>query len=299
MLDFQHLDDRSELVQIFYGNMTTAIGLNQVWVKPRGIITVNILALGQGGNGTVGSVGATATGGVGGGSGGQSYLTIPARLIPDILYIGAGAGGTGTAVATIIAARAHGATAASIPLVQDTYLIANGAIGNAVTAGGLATVASCLLSGRGIAAFLGGFSGGNGGAVTPTAGTAVGAITTGLMVSGGGGGGGMSAAASTAGGAGFTTALQTGYAGATGGAAGTSGVAGGNGQNAINDITRMVFGGGAGGGSGFPTATASAGGSGGAGGYGCGGGGGGGAVTGQAAGAAGKGGQGLVIITCW
>ena len=304
MLDFSNIPTKGAAdVQTFIGNMTTVTGTTQVWTKPRGISMVHILCLGQGGKGNNATAGATSAGGVGGGSGAQSILLIPARLVPDILYVGAGAGGTGAAVASIVAARPCGATYNSIPLPQDTFLVAGGAIGNAGTAGAVGTIATAILSGRGWATFIAGIAGGALGAATGAAGGAVGANATGLMVSGGGGGGGMSAAAAFAGGAAFTTALPTGYVGhGTGGIAGTSGVAGGNGSSGaqITDQNNgWVLSGGGGGGTGFPTATASAGGNGGTGGFGCGGGGGGGAVTGQTAGVGGFGGAGLVIITSW
>ena len=303
MLDFTDTPSAGNaIVQTFIGNMRTVTGTTMTWTKPRGISMVHILALGQGGNGVGSTAGATSAGGAGGGSGGQSQLLIPARMLPDILYIGAGAGGAGTAIATIVAARPHGATYNSIPLAQDTYLIAGGAIGNAATAGAVGTIATAILSGKGIANFLAGLAGGAGGAATGAAGVATAANTTGLMVSGGGGGGGMSAAAAFAGGAAFTTALPTGYVGhSTAGAAGTSGVAGNPGNNGAQFLanTGWVLSAGGGGGTSFPVATISACGNGGAGGYGCGGGGAGGAITATAAGVGGLGGAGLVIITAW
>ena len=306
MLDFSHTPAAGNAnVQMFIGNQTTVTGATQIWTKPRGVSRVHILALGQGGNGVNSVVGATSAGGAGGGSGGQSQLLIPARFLPDVLYIAAGAGGAGTAVATIVAARPCGATYNSIPLAQDTFLIAGGAIGNAATAGAVGTVATAILSGKGWAQFLAGIAGGAGGAATGAAGTAVAANTTGLMVSGGGGGGGMSAAAAFAGGAAFTTALPTGFVGhGTGGAAGTSGVKGGVGSHGANfvmtgNIGGLILSGGGGGGTSFPVATISAPGDGGNGGYGCGGGGAGGAITGTTAGIGGRGGPGLVIIHAW
>jgi hypothetical protein len=302
MLDFSHIPKGyagAADQQIFIGTNTSIVGASQQWLKPRGISMIQILCLGQGGNGGAGAIGATALGGTGGGSGAQSALLIPAAFIPDVLYIQAGAGGAGTAIASIVATRPHGATAASIPLPQDTFLIAGGAIGNAVTAGAVGTIATAILSGKGMATFLAGIAGGAAGAITGTAGAAVAANTTGLLVSGGGGGGGMSAAAAAAGGAAFTTAMTSGYTGAGGGTAGASAVNGGQGNNGVVDLSRLVFGGGGGGGAGFPAVTVSAPGTGGGGGFGCGGGGGGGGVTGQTIAVGGRGGAGLVIVNCW
>ena len=108
MLDLRHTPSAyagAAGQQIFIGTMTTATTLSQTWVKPRGISMVSMLILGQGGKGANSVVGATSAGGAGGGSGAQSHLIIPASSLPDILYVGAGSGGGGTAVATIVAAR--------------------------------------------------------------------------------------------------------------------------------------------------------------------------------------------------
>ena len=145
MLDFSHIPTATKGdVQYFIGNATTVTGCTQTWVKPRGINMVHILALGQGGNGVTATLGATSAGGAGGGSGAQSQLLIPASSLPDVLYIAGGAGGAGTAVATIVSSRPNGATYNSIPLAQDTFLIAGGAIGNAATAGAVGTIATAI-----------------------------------------------------------------------------------------------------------------------------------------------------------
>jgi hypothetical protein len=302
MLDFSHIPtpfggatDR----QVFIGTMSTATGLSQTWVKPRGVSMVHILMLGAGGKGAAATAGATSAGGAGGGSGAQSSLLIPAHCLPDICFVGGGSGGSGTAVNSFFAARPHGATAASPPVASDIFLIAGGAIGNAVTVGATGTAATAILSGHGQAVFLAGIAGGAAGAATGAVGATVAAQTTGLFVSGGGGGAGMSAAAAFAGGP-STTSFPSFLPTSLGGTAGTSGVAGGAGQSGISLMDgRFMFSGGGGGGTGFPVATASAGGNGGSGGYGCGGGGGGGAVTGQVAGLGGAGGSALIIVTAW
>lgn len=119
MLDFSHIPTRGSAdIQTFIGYQRTITGGSQQWVKPRGISMVHILCLGQGGNGASATAGATSAGGAGGGSGAQSSLLIPARMLPDILYVSGGAGGAGTAVASIVAARPFGATYNSIPLAS-------------------------------------------------------------------------------------------------------------------------------------------------------------------------------------
>lgn len=288
--------------QIFVGNMRVVGPCVASWTKPRGVTMVHILCIGQGGGGAIGVTGATAAGGVGGGSGGQSSLIINAAFLPQTLFILAGAGGTGTAIQSLVAVKPNGATAASIPLATDTVLGAIGAAGLSAIAGAANSAPNCVLSGLGVATFLAGVNGGAAGAVTPTAGGSPAAVTTGLIVQGGGGGGGMSAAATANGGApvtSFPSWLLTTPLGA-GGSSGVDGGKGGDGMaQFFNQAAPLCFNGGGGGGSGFPTATTSNGGNGGNGAYGCGGGGGGGAVTGKTAGLAGKGGAGLVIITCW
>lgn len=304
MLDFGNIPSYTPYdQQIFVGNVRNAsASAMATWTKPRGVTFIHILCIGQGGDGTAGAVGATALGGVGGGSGGQSSLLINAALLPQILYVSAGAGGANQNSTTWVSVRPHGATAASIPVASDLVMLANGAQGTVVTGAPAAAASGCILSGLGVAAFLAGVNGGAAGAVTPTAGGSPAAVTTGLIVQGGGGGGGMSAAATAAGGApvtSFPSWLLTTPAGA-GGSSGVDGGKGGDGMaQFFNQAAPLCFNGGGGGGSGFPTATTSNGGNGGNGAYGCGGGGGGGAVTGKTAGTAGKGGPGIVIITCW
>ena len=64
MLDFSHIPDQLTYDrQVFIGNMKTAAGLTQTWVKPRGISMVYIFMLGQGGNGAAGAVATPLSGG--------------------------------------------------------------------------------------------------------------------------------------------------------------------------------------------------------------------------------------------
>ena len=295
MLDIFHDVKTLENSWIFQGTASAARASNAMWTKPRGIKMVHILCAGHGGIGVTATAGATSAGGAGGGSGGQTHVLIPAAFLPDVLYVAAG-NGTVANIATWVSVRPCAAYNA-IPAASDLLCYANGA--NGTTAGAVATSSAAILMGKGVFQALAGIAGGTAGAATPTAGGAVGANTSGLMLSGGGGGGGMSAAATTAGGAAATTAPPNPYPIPQGGAGGSSGVDGGRGQNGYVDWNSMIFTGGGGGGSGFPTATTSNSGGGGDGAPGCGGGGGGGVITGKTAGAGGKGGPGFVIITCW
>ena len=72
------------------------------WVKPRGVSMVYITCIGSGSGGGGGMTGATATvrgGGGGGASGAIARLIIPARFLPDTLYLQVGVGGAGGAAA--------------------------------------------------------------------------------------------------------------------------------------------------------------------------------------------------------
>lgn len=302
MLDLGHLPTAApQDVKWFVGQSRQLEAATFTWTKPRGVTMIQILAIGQGGDGVTGNTGASATGGAGGGSGGQSIITIPASFLPQVLYIGGGAGGSGTAVHSFVSVKPNGATANSQPVASDMILRALGAIGLANTAANAETAAGCILSGLGIARFIAGDTGGNGGSTAGSNGSNSSAPTTGIVVRSGAGGGGMSATVAGDGGTDIS-AFPTFLPNTKLGSKGTSGVDGGKGGNGVYIVSSdapLCFNGGGGGGAGFPTATTSNGGNGGAGGYGCGGGGGGGAVTGKTAGVGGKGGPGLVIITCW
>jgi len=299
MLDLSHIPQRwagAYDQQVFPGSLTTATTLNQVWTKPRGIQMVQILCIGQGGNGAAGVVGATATGGAGGGCGSVMLMTISAFNLPDILYVGAGTGGAGVVIDSKVATKPYGTVFGTTPALNDVVAFGGGAIGNATTAGATPTIASSAVGARGTYTLIAGALGGTAGAAGATGGQA----SFGTYTVGGGGGGGGNTTTAGPGGTSGSTATPNGQMYAIpGGVGGTSGVAGGNGSGGSSDISRLVFTGGGGGGSGFFNATTSNGGNGGNGGYGCGGGGGGGAFTGMTAGLGGKGGPGLVIITSW
>ncbi len=299
MLDLSHLPT-SPLYggnqEIFWGSMTQVGPLPYVWCKPRGCNLVSFIAIGQGGKGADGGVGATAAGGVGGGSGSMEITVWPVSFLPDILYVGAGAGGSGTPIDSLVTDKSYGATYNAIQDYWNAYISGGGAIGNVVTAGAQSVIDQ--LSFKAFWTFVSGNAGANGGTTSGTAGSATVASAT-ADIAGGGGGGGMSSTVAGAGGA-STSNAPTWLPSSPGGAAGTSGVNGGKGGSGIflpmNGLTRLFCGGGGGGGAGFPTATTSNGGDGGKGAPGCGGGGGGAAVTGKTAGKGGQGGQGLVII---
>lgn len=304
----------------FNANSNVAGGSWHTWFKPSRCTMVQIILVGAGGGGgdAVAGAASTAAGGGGGGSGGQTIVTIPAHLLPEVLYISLARGNpnnTSTSVAAGIASYvsvAPGNIAA--PAANNVIAVANagqsggkssGATGGpAGTAGAIATNATMPLGWAfsnlalaGQAGIIGGTTG-NGNALTLP--------TTGLRVTGGTGGGGVGAANSTGGNGGLITGVA-GFvsvpANRIGGAGGTNApTAGSNGVEGGQPFGQLhYFVGGTGGGASGLTAVpaGAAGGNGGNGGPGCGGGGGGGAFTASAFGVGGRGGGAFCIITAW
>ena len=279
-------------VQTFSGTSGVTLGVWVPWVKPRGVSTIWMIAVGGGGGGGAGftrTAGSAGGGGGGGGSGASAWSVQPAAFVPDSLFIQAGRGGLSTAagIASIVAATPYTATTQ-----QSTYLLANGgsaggtgtgaAVGAAGTAGAVSAATDMRLGILMNHGFLAGVVGIAGGAVAGAVGGNTVAVTTGQRNMGGAGGAGCTTT-DFAGGNQIATSLTQVITGAAGGA----GVGGPSG------IWLPNYGystGGAGGGS-FNSGTAGAGG---AGAYGGSGGGGGGAGT--TGGAGGRGGDGYVMI---
>jgi len=93
MLDLSYFqNDRNVNTQTF-----TNAGSWTTWVKPRGAKFVNILCIGSGGGGGGGFQAAAGnkSGGSGGGGGAIMNASFPASILPDILYVYTGVGGTG------------------------------------------------------------------------------------------------------------------------------------------------------------------------------------------------------------
>ena len=314
MLDFNHvMSTPGADIQIFYGDTTTTLAQWQTWRKPRGAKMVYLLGVGGGGSGGTGvNTGTTSGGGAGGTSGAQSAVMIPAMLIPDMLFIQAGAGGQGP---TTSAAQGTAGQPTYVCIEPDSTLTANmtllyalgGTItsatvattttgGSAGTAPIAATISNMPLAGRGFYSLIPGFAGTAGGSST-TAGTALTLPTAGQMITGGTGGGGCN---STTGFAGGAVATPTGALGQdffpalAGGLAAVTSTPAGVGGSFVEKNFLMNFGGTGGGG-----ATTTAGGTAGAGATGapgCGGGGGGGGNTTNTTLKGGDGGPGFVII---
>ena len=263
-----------------------------LWQKPHGIKLINILAIGGGGGGGAGHGGATLTNRGGGGGGGGAGITsglFPAALIPDIIYISPGAGGTSGVAGgnTIVAAGYPFSTYPLIAAPGGNFgtvgtALAGGVGGTAVSA---LTISSMPLACIGRFTATAGVVGYSGGWSSGTAANGLQSITlAGSIVSGGAGGGAI------------TTSNVNGLGGPR------------NVSPAIDDLNipkqitgvsteqeagfesfKPLFSSGGGGAPGGVSI-------GGTGGFGSGGGGGGGGLT--TGGLGGNGGDGLVIITC-
>jgi hypothetical protein len=283
MIDFFNLTNKNPN-PIYYFNSGT-------WIKPRGISSVFITAIGAGGGGGGGGsqpAGTNKSGGGGGGSGAVSSAYFDAYLLPDVLKITVGVGGTGgtpqvsgtNGGATII--EPHNSNNAA-----STYiLIANGGGGGGLGtitirgAAGLAGVAatntSALYSNLGVARFTSGYIGGIAGGAGGQVGQGRVYNSDGVLILGGGGGGSRNfVGGSITGGLDIPNSLQ--------------------GSPGANGFFRLKLFGSTGGAGGTGSDTAP-GGNGGSAAIGSGGGGGGSGTTG---GTGGRGGDGLVIITCW
>lgn len=280
----------------------------RTWNRPRGKTMAYMFCSGSGGGGGGGWTAATGVdrpGGGGGGGGAVARLVIPILFLPDILYVQAGARGTGGAAGVngVAGNRSYictspvqgnaaltflqsGATAAGLGQTSSVAPASSG-FGEVVS-----TVALCALgAAAGITQFIVGQNGGPGGNTTGAnggAGTAVTYSATTPFSGGPGGGTSGSNDAEFAGGA-LTGAglIPT----VTGGVAGGNP---GNGQGAGILWRPLIQPAGSGGGTGGAAGTV--GGRGADAQIGSGGAGGGGGVTG---GRGGNGGDGLVLIISW
>jgi hypothetical protein len=275
-----------------------------IWYKPRGVSNILITAIGGGGGGGGGhsaAAGSAKGGGGGGASGGISRLYLPAIVVPDLLSITVGLGGTGgsATVAGSSGSQTIINITNSVNASQTYFLLANGGGGGGAgtaaargaggTAAVISTSAAALFSNLGHQNFVVGMAGVQGGLTTlNSAGVSItyGTAAPYAVITGGAGGGGRS-------GSGGSISPVAGlgnvdYPTIAGGSSASS-------PNGVGGYYRIkgFYSIGGGGGVGID---ASPGGNGGVGGPGSGGGGGGAGTTG---GSGGKGGDGIVIITCW
>lgn len=307
-LDFRHLLSTAEFtdVQVF---TTPATVTNLQWLTyrvPAGKSTVYIYCVGggAGGGGAINRASTVqGTGGGGGGSSGSSRVLIAASLLPSVLYVQVGLGGTGGANGATPATAGTSALLSYVTVYPDfdpsNTLAISGAVaaggggGATSAAGGTAGAASTIpvigsmpLAGLGLFQLIAGQAGAVGG--FDAAGTSQPIPVTSALVMGGAGGSGH-ISTDTAGGA--VTAVAGSYlseqrsavavAGATGKAAG--------GLQLWNPLFTFP-------GMGGSCSNASTGVAGGPGVNGSGGGGGGSGTTG---GRGGDGGHGLVLIASW
>lgn len=290
-------------VQLYQGFSSSNGGQWMTWRKPRGVTHVVIVAHAAGGGGGSGAVGAasSAGGGGGGGSGGLAILNVPAILLPDVLYVSAGAGRIGTGFNSYVCFS---------PSTDDgsRLLLANGGTvggaasgGTAGTGGGAGSATITALGRLGVHIRENGAAGGNGSNAAGPGNSNFSNSWT--LATPGLGGAGLGANNSTGSiGGGFSAnGIFPAFAG--GAAAGTTtgnGKPGNNGQRFVADV--WFSHGGTGGGSGGVAAGGGSGGAGGIGGNGApgaGGGGGGGGFTGSTVAVGGRGGDGYVYIIAY
>jgi hypothetical protein len=291
------------------GNVNTQTFTNAgswvTWVKPRGAKFVNILCIGAGGGGGAGFAGAGGSGG-GGACGGYIKTQYQASILPDILYVYTGIGGSGG----INAGAASTAGGISyIGLIPDSSSIANlvcvssattaggGAVGTTVAGAGgtaptIATISNAIFLNLGTFLAVVGIAGANGAAAAAGV-----SITPSQFITPGASGGGTTTATTARAGGKIATngvgpvpQITGGTGTATGAQNGTRG-----GDGIILYKPTLIFTGGAGGGN--SKTTSGTGGAGGNGAYGCGGGSGGGGTPTGGGGNGGNGGDGLIIIT--
>jgi len=298
MLDLTGLLDGTQGVTVFASPHST----NQwsTWVKPLGCKLVHILCIGAGaggGGGHTAAAGVARGGGGGGGSGATTFTTVPALLMPDILYVQVGAGGAGGA-ATV---DGSAGSISIVAIAPDSTLInlfvtsgSAGAVGGGrgtVSQGGAGGTQGAVISSNVPFLHLGnyvnrqGSPGGAGGAHTGAVGSNVNAFNAQITSPGSGGAGTGTTNVNFAGGTVFgTNDLAPAVAGGT--------AAGGAGNPGYQIQKPLCFIGGSGGGS---NGASGVGGGGGSGSIGSGGGGGAGGVTG---GAGGPGGDGMIVFSC-
>lgn len=295
-------------IQIFRGSTTVTNLQWQTWQRPRGksmALIMTIGAGGGGGGGFTGIAGAARGGGGGGACGGVSKIITPLVLLPEMLYIQAGAGGVGgsgsgvagiAGVASYVCVRPqHTSNTHNIILFAQAGNGGAAGTNTGVAAGGTIGIQAGLnsfgpFSTYGVRELISGIAGGAGGNATGAVGAAVNPSNL-TMVSPGIGGSGVTG--TDVQGQGFAAMTNTLLAEIMPlGPSITQIDSGGGIEFLSNNIIPFLSFGGPGGAS----KNSEAGGKGGHAGFGSGGGGGGGGTTG---GAGGNGGNGIVLIISW
>jgi len=294
--DTFHIPNPDDRTRIFYANSAAAGEAWYTYHVPRGCRFLEMFCVGgggSGGGGTAGS-GSARTGGSGGGGSAVTRLLIPAKLVPDTLYVSVGKGGdavgsqtTGNSGLLSYVSVSPLTTVNQLVCVSGAAAGGPGRTNGTTTPGTTGTVVvatTALHMNLGVWASTQTTAAGSGGANTGGAG---GSATPAALTTGGCGGGGSSTV--NADGAGGAVATLWFEALAGGAAGGTN--PGANGLWTIRPF--YAVGGAGGGGNGAGT-----GGDGGSAGIGCGGGGGGAGTT-ASAGGGGRGGDGICIITAF
>lgn len=317
MYGFNNIPDKTgNNVFIYYSNS----GSFQTWNKPAGVSMVHFTVIGGGGGGGSGYYSSSITtlaktGGQGGAPGGLVCGSIPAFLLPNILYLQVGTGGVGGAgVNSPNPSTGSSGTSGSISyvclypeinsgsiLLQSSQTLSNGGIGGTLGSNTVTPTNPTIADSNDLK-----WIPLTGNTVTQTAGgqgvstnNATATATYAGLLTGGGGGGGHAINGNN-GGVGGPISLASLQiwktlsvpGGVAGNAAGT--INPGDGGNGYSILNPLIFCGGSGGGG--TGAVNKTGGKGGNGGYGCGGGGGGYGTL--ISGAGGDGGEGIIIITC-
>lgn len=245
---------------------------------PEWATTIDILCIGGGAAGASGATGAGSNGGSGGGSSGQTKVTVPAHLLPKVLYVSVGAGGRTSGGAGMLSyVSIYPNTTAT-----NVLAVSGNAAATIASGGTIATIANMPL-----AHMWGQYSmiaGQAGQAANTGAGSSVALPVTGAVCTGGAAGAGTTVSAS----GGAFTAVTNSFFSLIAPVQATAGKSGSNGFNPIRPFFSF---GGCGGGSLNP----GTGGAGGKGAWGAGGGGGGAGTV--AGGVFGEGGDGYVSIT--
>ena len=157
---FNNLPDRSTNNTFIF---TATSASFQTWNKPEGVSMINFLVVGGGGGGGSGRCSGglgviSGSGGGGGAAGGIVTVAIPAILIPDVLYISVGNGGTGGASQTTATNGQQGGggdisyvciapelNSGSI-LIQSSQVAPGGGAGGAATGNSAAGTAITIVS---------------------------------------------------------------------------------------------------------------------------------------------------------
>jgi len=273
MLDQFNILNQQDNVKIFYASDTNTW---QTWVKPRGCKFIWMMCIGGGAGGGNGSA---PGGSASGGSGAITKALFPANVLPDILYVQPGPGGTiaGSGNRSFVSITPSSATIMSLVCTSGT---AAATAGTSVPVGGTGETAATVA----VAGLL------SLGSFTSTAGFYVGVVTytpftNATVVCSGQNGGTVDVSAGSS-----IASVDLGNGIVTPAINGGALNSGANGDNGVFSLKPFYSLGGAGGGSGKGVP----GGNGGNGAYGSGGGGGGGGST--VGGSGGKGGGGLVFI---